>query len=682
MHHNHTADNIASSNKHTDLQSPEGNNWSSSISTDTRRKRMGQIYGPGVLRQNLSSAGSSATSVNTSGHTVAVPSVPTSSLAQMRFSSRTSSSTSVRSASGNMTSFTSAVSMPPPPQLPENPQSNINMSTGLRQSTSNPNLFEKIQQRRGSQPAGRRTNALPPLDTRNTMYESDSAPPSAATTTCIRDLVTPPTPVGTQSEPSSPYSPSFSMPKLFGKSNKSRSGKSSNYGSRSSSPSLANRISSRISSGLSSRFGSRMSSRSNSPAISGMSASTTDLPSSSVTSGVDDNFPEFIPRRGPKPEVVAEIGFLSGIHEPLVDIDISCRQAPLNASKMSLNEADELEILGFMARGVYYYQPGGGSADEDGNYVHEVGEHIGYRYRVESLLGRGSFGTVLKCRDFKSGRMVAVKVTANRKEIHGQAKIEANMLRALMAEHNGRPELHHFLRLVEHFKFRGHFCIATELLGPNLYELLRRNKYEGLEENSVRYISRQLCEGLEFLADQKIIHCDLKPENILVSDIDQCQVKIVDFGSGCYEGRKLYTYIQSRFYRAPEILLGMPYGFSIDMWSLGAIIPELLTGKALFPSVDETDQIALMAQVIGRPDFKTLLRCTRAGLFFDSSGNPLTLQNSKGESRGLPGTTPINEVLSEYSPETIDFVEKVLEWSPEKRIDVHKAVFHPFVLGH
>ncbi|VDQ02756.1 unnamed protein product [Trichobilharzia regenti] len=77
----------------------------------------------------------------------------------------------------------------------------------------------------------------------------------------------------------------------------------------------------------------------------------------------------------------------------------------------------------------------------------------------------------------------------------------------------------------------------------------------------------------------KVIHCDLKPENILLRRAGKSKIKVIDFGSSCYINECPYNYIQSRFYRAPEVILGLPYGTPIDMWSLGCILAEFITGK-------------------------------------------------------------------------------------------------------
>jgi dual specificity tyrosine-phosphorylation-regulated kinase 2/3/4 len=93
----------------------------------------------------------------------------------------------------------------------------------------------------------------------------------------------------------------------------------------------------------------------------------------------------------------------------------------------------------------------------------------------------------------------------------------------------------------------------------------------------------------------------LKPENILLKSPDKSGIKLIDFGSSCFQTERIYTYIQSRFYRAPEIILGIPYTMGIDMWSFGCILAELYTGFPLFPGENEQEQLALIMEVRGVP---------------------------------------------------------------------------------
>lgn len=95
-------------------------------------------------------------------------------------------------------------------------------------------------------------------------------------------------------------------------------------------------------------------------------------------------------------------------------------------------------------------------------------------------------------------------------------------------------------------------------------------------------ITIQCLEALQFLHNLGLIHCDLKPENILVKSYSRCEVKVIDLGSSCFETDHLCSYVQSRSYRAPEVILGLPYDKKIDIWSLGCILAELCTGNVSF----------------------------------------------------------------------------------------------------
>ena len=106
--------------------------------------------------------------------------------------------------------------------------------------------------------------------------------------------------------------------------------------------------------------------------------------------------------------------------------------------------------------------------------------------------------------------------------------------------------------------------------------------------------------------DHNIIHCDMKPENILLRTANKTGIKVIDFGSSCYESEKIYTYIQSRYYRAPEIILGIPYTCAIDMWSLACILVELYNGLPLFVGENEADQLALIMMYKGLPPLQLL----------------------------------------------------------------------------
>jgi len=123
----------------------------------------------------------------------------------------------------------------------------------------------------------------------------------------------------------------------------------------------------------------------------------------------------------------------------------------------------------------------------------------------------------------------------------------------------------------------------------NLYRYIKGPKFTVIRKETLRNIAYQMLNGLAQLRKIGIIHCDLKPENVMFTDNTNTKVKIVDFGSACTEYKTGYKYVQSRFYRAPEVVLGLNYSFEVDMWSFGCILCELATGKPLFPAHDENE---------------------------------------------------------------------------------------------
>ncbi|CAN6606313.1 hypothetical protein TRVA0_003S01310 [Trichomonascus vanleenenianus] len=319
-----------------------------------------------------------------------------------------------------------------------------------------------------------------------------------------------------------------------------------------------------------------------------------------------------------------------------------------------------------------------GFDDSKGDYRVAAGDHIAYRYEVLSVLGKGSFGKVIKCIDHKTGKLAAVKMIVNRNRFHMQALIEADILKSLSQW--DPKDKYHLVRYQEHFTFREHLCISTELLGINLYELIKLNGFRGLPLALTRHFAKQMLEALRFLEAKTIIHCDLKPENILISDPERGKIKIIDFGSSCYESEKVYTYIQSRFYRSPEVMLGMTYNQQIDMWSLGCIVAELITGRPLFMGDNEPEQIACIMEYLGMPDKMMLTRCTRRKVFFDSAGNPRPL-GSKSKVRRQPNSRTLQQELKSKDPALIDFISGFLVWHPKRRRTPSQALHHPWLTG-
>jgi len=246
-------------------------------------------------------------------------------------------------------------------------------------------------------------------------------------------------------------------------------------------------------------------------------------------------------------------------------------------------------------------------------YVNDefVSSTSGRKYVVIDKLGQGTFGQVVKCVG-ENDEHFAVKIVRNKPAYTNQALVE-NMILSIINQDNSN----HIVKYYECFTHKNHLCLVTELLSVNLYELLRQNQFRGLSMNLIRVILRQCLDALSKLTERDIVHCDLKPENIMLKAMTSPQIKVIDFGSACFVNQAVYTYIQSRFYRSPEVLLRLPYSSGIDMWSLGCIGVELFLGLPLWPGTSEYNQMCKIVESLGMPPKEMLDRGKWTDRFFN-----------------------------------------------------------------
>ncbi|KAK2964115.1 putative DYRK-family kinase pom1 [Blattamonas nauphoetae] len=307
------------------------------------------------------------------------------------------------------------------------------------------------------------------------------------------------------------------------------------------------------------------------------------------------------------------------------------------------------------------------------------------RFVVREQIGSAAFSKAVECDDLETGDVVCMKVIKNNKEYFDQSIDEIKLL-SYVNRHDPDDRFH-IVRMLDFFYFKEHLIIMCELLKQNLYEfqkdLMDNDQPSYFTIPRLQKITRQVLESLAFLHSLGLIHCDLKPENILIQSYSRCEVKVIDLGSSCFVTDPLTFYTQSRSYRAPEVILGIPYGTKIDIWSLGCIITEMLTGRVLFVHESLPTLLGSMIGILGpfSEDFlqKAKFRYryfTTHGILYDMEEDPETDRQQFFFVH--PKQTTLKARLETDDDLLIDFVSRLLTVDPDLRPSALEALQHPW----
>ncbi|XP_042500475.1 uncharacterized protein LOC122078529 [Macadamia integrifolia] len=320
--------------------------------------------------------------------------------------------------------------------------------------------------------------------------------------------------------------------------------------------------------------------------------------------------------------------------------------------------------------------------EEDKNFHVVLNSVIAGRYHVTEYLGSAAFSKAIQAHDLHTGMDVCVKIIKNNKDFFDQSLDEIKLLKFVNKHDPG--DKYHILRLYDYFYYREHLLIVCELLKANLYEFHKFNRESGGEVYftmpRLQSITIQCLEALQFLHGLGLIHCDLKPENILVKSYSRCEVKVIDLGSSCFETDHLCSYVQSRSYRAPEVILGLPYDKKIDVWSLGCILAELCTGNVLFQNDSPATLLARVIGIIGPIDQDMLAKGRDTYKYF--SKNHMLYERNQESNRLeylITKKTSLRHRLPMGDQGFIDFVAHLLEINPKKRPTASEALKHPWL---
>ncbi|XP_048456416.1 homeodomain-interacting protein kinase 4-like [Rhincodon typus] len=329
-------------------------------------------------------------------------------------------------------------------------------------------------------------------------------------------------------------------------------------------------------------------------------------------------------------------------------------------------------------------------------------------YSIIQPIGEGVYGEVACCRKRSTGQFVAIKTV----KYDSCSATEVRMLKLLQ---DVDADKFHIIKLLEYFHRNAKSYLVFELLEQNLQDFQKSNSFAPLPVKHVRTIAIQLLKALEKLKDMSIIHTDIKPDNIMLVEHVRFpfRVKLIDFGSASILPEVQHIpdpYIQARYYRSPEILLGLPFCEKLDMWSLGCVLAELRLGSPLYPGKNQYDQIRIIVETQGQPHDQLLNQASKTHHFFKRNSStssahqwqlkssseyqskmfaqPLEPRRHTLKSLDDLETCSIIKTLSPNGDDIAEFhdrnsmvalVKRMLNFDPKYRISPRLALQHPFI---
>ncbi|KAF7528247.1 hypothetical protein G7054_g10197 [Neopestalotiopsis clavispora] len=340
--------------------------------------------------------------------------------------------------------------------------------------------------------------------------------------------------------------------------------------------------------------------------------------------------------------------------------------------------------------------------DKEGYYKIRIGEIMNGRYQVQTTLGKGMFSGVARAVDITNKQLVAIKMMRNNDALRKGGFTEIAILQKL---NESDPENRkHIVKFERYFEHKGHLCLAFENLSLNLREVLKKfGNNVGINLSATRSYAHQMFVALAHMRKCSIIHADIKPDNILVNEARNI-LKICDLGTAIDKSdaatahNEITPYLVSRFYRAPEIILGVPYDYAVDMWSIGCTLYELYTGKILFTGDSNNQMLKTIMEIRGKFSTKLYKRGQLWQMHFDDLGNFISVERDKVldktnvrtmaivkptrdlRARLTAASGGMNDAETRDLNHFIDLLERCLALNPDKRITPSEALKHPFFL--
>jgi len=300
----------------------------------------------------------------------------------------------------------------------------------------------------------------------------------------------------------------------------------------------------------------------------------------------------------------------------------------------------------------------------------DIDKHILRKYEVSQKLGKGAYGVVWKAVDKKTRQIVALKkiFDAFQNATDAQRTFREIMFLQELTDHDN------IIKLLNVMKAENNqdIYLVFEYMETDLHAVIRAGILEDIHK---QYIMYQLLKAVKYMHTANVLHRDMKPSNLLLNS--ECFLKVADFGLArsiaALENESevnpiLTEYVATRWYRAPEILLGSTkYTKGVDIWSIGCILAELLGGKPIFPGTSTMNQLDLIIEISGRPTSEDI----------ESIKSPFaaTMLESLPES----SSKSLQAMYPQASPEALDILKQMLQFNPNKRLTAEEALEHPYV---
>lgn len=295
------------------------------------------------------------------------------------------------------------------------------------------------------------------------------------------------------------------------------------------------------------------------------------------------------------------------------------------------------------------------------------------KYEVQGIVGEGAYGVVIRCRHKESGDVRAIKKFRESEDDEAVRKTAVREVKILkMLRHDSIVQLH------EAFRRKGRLYLVFEFMPMNMLDMLQEHPRGRSLQDTRKYL-QQLVHAIDWCHQHSVIHRDIKPENLLVDEA-RGLLKLCDFGFSRMlpvDGRtaELTDYVATRWYRSPELLLGLThYGYEVDIWAIGCIMGELLDGAALFPGESDVDQLFVIQTVLGpltEEHREAFLSCD---LY---TGVQLPEVEEDGVI-GLEAKYKRKVGRGEMAAAAIDFMAGVLAIDSDERLTAERCVDHPF----